>query len=236
MTSLRSAIAKAYGDPSVDVIERIQAVLDGSLAGGSVVSRLDGSTHQVYPVGIGRAEGQALAELVLREGATDTIEIGLGYGISTLFICRALVTRAERVHHIALDPNQSTRFANCGLQMLEDAGVSHIVEHVAEPSEIALPRFVEQGRRFDFAFVDGNHRFDGVFIDFAYLRRLLEPGRMIVVDDYQLPGVRRAVSFFVSNLRWTVESVSTEDPRHHWAAIRTAMTPDERPYDYFAEF
>jgi predicted O-methyltransferase YrrM len=220
----------------MDVVERIQGVLDGSLAEGSVVSRLDGSIHEVYPVGIGRAEGEALSDFVLREGATDPIEIGLGYGISTLFICRALVTGAERVHHIALDPNQSTRFANCGLQALEDAGVSNIVEHVAQPSEIVLPRFLEQGRRFDFAFVDGNHRFDGVFLDLAYLGRLLEPGRMIVVDDYQLPGVRRAVSFFVSNLRWTVESVSTAEPRHHWAAIRTATAPDERPYDYFVDF
>jgi predicted O-methyltransferase YrrM len=236
MASFCSAIAKAYGSSSMEVIERIQAVLDGSLAEGSVVSRLDGSIHEVFPVAIGGAEGQALSEFVLREEATDTIEIGLGYGISTLFICRALVTRAERVHHIALDPNQSTRFADCGLQALADAGVANIAEHVAEPSEIALPRFLEQGRRFDFAFVDGNHRFDGVFVDLAYLGRLLEPGRMIVVDDYQLPGVQRAVSFFVSNLRWTVESVSTEEPRHHWAAVRTATTPDERPYDYFVDF
>jgi predicted O-methyltransferase YrrM len=229
-------IAKTYGSQSMDAVERIQVVLDRSLGEGSVVSRLDGSIHDVYPVAIGRAEGEALAGFVQRERATDTIEIGLGYGISTLFICRALVTAGEHVHHVALDPNQSARFANCALQVLEDAGVSDIAEHVPEPSEVALPRFLEQGRRFDFAFVDGNHRFDGVFLDLAYLGRLLKPGRMIFVDDYQLPGVRRAVSFFVSNLRWTVESVSTEEPRHHWAAIRTETMPDERAYDYFVDF
>jgi hypothetical protein len=35
----------------------------------------------------GAAEGEALREWVVRERATRTIEIGLGYGISALFIC-----------------------------------------------------------------------------------------------------------------------------------------------------
>ena len=44
------------------------------------------------------------------------------------------------------------------------------------------------------------------------------------------------MSFFVANFDWKVETVSTDDPLHHWAAIRTALTADERPYDYFVAF
>jgi predicted O-methyltransferase YrrM len=215
---------------------QVRGVLDRLLAEGSLVSRLDGSIHDVFPIGIGRDEGGALAEIVRREHATRTIEVGLGYGISTLCICEGLLSGSAPGRHVALDPNQSTRFSDCGLQVLEDAGVREMVVHLPERSELALPRLLQAGERFDFAFVDGNHRFDGAFLDLVYLGRLLEPGRLIVVDDCQLPAISRSVAFFVTNLSWTVEDRSTDDPQHHWAAVRTATGADERPYDFFVEF
>jgi predicted O-methyltransferase YrrM len=54
------------------------------------------------------AEGQALRRWVVSERATRTIEVGLGYGISTLFICDGLLEVADpAAHHIAIDPYQS---------------------------------------------------------------------------------------------------------------------------------
>ena len=92
------------------------------------------------------------------------------------------------------------------------------------------------GRRFDLAFVDGNHRFDGVFVDLVYLGRLVRPGGIVFVDDYQLPAVARAASFFVTNLGWTIEEVSTADEHHHWAVLRTSAAPDTRRFDDFVDF
>ena len=98
------------------------------------------------------AEGEALRDWVLREGATRTIEIGLGYGISALHICEGLLGNANpEARHLALDPYQATRFADCGLQFLEEAGVAEIVEHYAEESQIALPRFLGEARSFHLA-------------------------------------------------------------------------------------
>jgi hypothetical protein len=108
---------------------------------------------------------------------------------------------------VAIDPFQATRFSGCGLQFLEDAGVSGLVEHRAERSEVALPRLLGEGRTFDLAFVDGDHRFDGVFVDLFYLGRLVRPGGVVFLDDYQLPAVERAASFFLANLCWKLEEV-----------------------------
>lgn len=109
-----------------------------------------------------------------REGAVRTIEIGLGYGVSALFVCEGLRTNGDpTARHVVVDPYQATRFANCGLQFLEEVGVAALVEYHPEQSQIALPRFVGEGRSFHLAFVDGNHRFDGVFLDLVYLGRLL---------------------------------------------------------------
>jgi predicted O-methyltransferase YrrM len=204
---------------------------------GTAVARSDGTLHSLFPVAIPAAEGEALRYWVTREGASHTIEVGLGYGISALFICEGLLANGDpAARHVALDPHQATRFAGCGLQFLDEAGVAELVEHHAEESEIALPRFVGEGRRFDLAFVDGNHRFDGVFLDLVYLRRLVRPGGIVFVDDYELPAVARAASFCLTNLGWTLEDSSTNGELHHWAALRTSRDPDTRPYDYFVDF
>ena len=105
-----------------------------------------------------------------------------------------------KAQHVAIDPYQTTGFKDCGLQFLADGGVASLVEHHSELSQIALPRFLADGRRFDFAFVDGSHHFDGVFVDLFYLGRLVRPNGIIFVDDYQLPSVARAVSFYLRNL------------------------------------
>jgi hypothetical protein len=99
-----------------------------------------------------------------------------------------------------------------------------------------LPRLVAEGRRFDLAFVDGNHRFDGVFLDLVYLGRLVRGGGIVFLDDYQLPAVARAVSFCTTNLRWTVEEVSPPDELHQWAVLRTPAAPSERRFDHFVDF
>ncbi|MCY3637989.1 MAG: class I SAM-dependent methyltransferase, partial [Chloroflexi bacterium] len=170
---------------------------------------------------------------VCREGAVHTIEIGLGYGVSALHVCEGLIMNGNPgARHVVLDPNQLRRFSDCGLQVLEDAGVRQFVEHYAELSEIALPQFLKEGRSFDLGFVDGNHRFDGVFLDLFYLGRLVRKGGILILDDYNLPGVRRAVSFFVSNLDWKIEDTIDD----YAIVLRTARQADERDFRYFVEF
>jgi len=58
----------------------------------------------------------------------------------------------------------------------------------------------------------------------------------VVVDDYQLPAVARAASFYLTNLGWSLEAVSPVDDLHQWAVLRTSTVPDTRPFDYYVEF
>jgi len=216
----------------------VRSVIERLVRDGTAVARSDGTLHSLFPVAASAAEGEALREWVLQEEATRTIEIGLGYGISALHVCEGLLGNASEAtaRHVVIDPYQARRFSDCGLQFLDEAGVAEMVEHHAEESQIALPRFLGEGRSFDFAFVDGNHRFDGVFVDLFYLGRLVIPKGIIFLDDYQLPGVARAASFFVSNLGWALEEVSAADDLHQWAALRTSAVPDTRPFDHYVDF
>jgi predicted O-methyltransferase YrrM len=216
---------------------RVRRVLARLVREGSAVARRDGTVHRLFPVAVGPAEGEALRRWVIAEGAARTVETGFGYGVSALFICEGLLTNGDPgARHVVIDPHQATRFADCGLQFVDEAGAAGMVEHLSAESLIALPRLLGEGRVFDLAFVDGNHRFDGVFVDLVYLNRLVRPGGVVMLDDYHLPGVARAASFFRTNLGWTLEEASAPDGRHRWAVLRTSRAPDNRPYDYFVDF
>jgi predicted O-methyltransferase YrrM len=188
------------------------------------------------PVAIGPEEGAALREWVVREGARRTLETGLGYAVSTLFICEGLLANGPGARHVAIDPRLPNSHVDAGLRLLEDAGVRELVEFHAEGSEVVLPRLLAEGRSFDLAFLDGNHRFEGVFLDLVYCGKLLRPGAVVFADDMQLPAVRRATGFCTSNLEWTVEDDGREG-EHEWVVLRTGP-PDayDRPFDSFTEF
>lgn len=214
-------------------VQKVRRVIERLVHDGSMVARSDGTQHSIFPVAVSPAEGEALRNWVSREGAVQTIEIGPGYGISALHICEGLLMSGNpTARHVVLDPNQSERFSDCGLQVLEEAGVRQLVEHHSELSEIALPQFLKEGRRFDLGFVDGNHRFDGVLLDLFYLGRLVRKGGILILDDYNLPGVRRAVSFFLANLGWTVEDAIDD----YAIVLRTAAQADKRDFRYFVDF
>jgi len=222
----------------------VREVRERLFAAGAVRARADGGRRELFPVAIGLEEGLALREWVRREHARRTLETGLGFAISTLFICEGLLANGPDGQHVASDPYQfrslpfhRTTYAGLGLQILEEGGVSDLVEFHAEESQIVLPRLLAEGRRFDLAFLDGNHRFEGVFLDLVYSGRLLKQGGIVFVDDFQLPGVRRAVSFCVANLGWVVEDEGEEGDIHKWIVLRTG--PNDvfvRPIDQFVEF
>jgi predicted O-methyltransferase YrrM len=160
---------------------------------------IDLAPHSVEP-----EAGAALRDLAVEEQAEWTIEVGLALGMSALFLCQALLPLGGR--HVAIDPFQKESWNGAGLRTLREAGVEDLVEVIEEESHLALPRLVSEGREFDLAFVDGDHRFEGVFLDLYFMTRLVRPGGLVVVDDMWMPAVRTAVAYVERNLAVTMET------------------------------
>jgi len=77
-----------------------------------------------------------------------TLETGLGFAISTLFICEGLLVNGPEGRHLAVDPYQfeeleshRTTYAAVGVQVLEDAGLSDVVEILGEESRSSCRGF-----------------------------------------------------------------------------------------------
>jgi predicted O-methyltransferase YrrM len=183
--------------------ERLSAQLAEAYERGSVRTQA-GDAIELSPHSIERDQGEALRELTVAEGAEQTIEVGFALGMSALFLCQAVIPRGGR--HVAIDPFQWSSWGGAGLRTLEDAGVGAQVELIEEESQLALPRLVSEGRSFDLAFIDGDHRFESALLDLYFMTRLVRPGGLIVMDDMWLPSIRTAVAYAERNLELALEA------------------------------
>lgn len=178
-------------------------MLPQSLSNRILLSILDSKTvtdkaGNVYPLhsNITKEQGHFLWQLMQDNEIQHSLEIGCAFGISTLFICDSLSSKPNP-RHVIIDPNQSTLWHGVGVSNLEKAGF-HFYKLIEKPSEFALPQLVERGEVFDFAFIDGLHRFESVLIDFFYTDLLLREGGVIAFDDVTYPAVNRALRYILN--------------------------------------
>jgi len=168
---------------------------------------------------ISAEEGSFLQETVRRADPKISLEVGLAYGISALYLCDALRIR-EGTRHIVVDPMQnaigdSDVFGNAwkgiGIANLRRAGYGDIVHLIEKPSYRALAELEMAGQRIDFAFIDGFHTFDFALIDFFYVDRMLQVGGIVTFDDTNWPALQRVCRFIVTNRAYRVEGSCGQD-------------------------
>lgn len=148
-------------------------------------------------------ECDVLRDVLVAEGACAVIEVGLAYGSSALAVGEAVLTTCgRRARHVVIDPFQSAAYSNAGWELLRSAGLGATSRLLAEASSLALPRLLGEGFVADAAFVDGSHRFHEVFVDLYFLRKLVRPGGLVVLDDAGWPSVGGALAYFDLNLGW----------------------------------
>jgi predicted O-methyltransferase YrrM len=165
-----------------------------------VVPAAVGSPRVIRPIALTRERGTFLGDLCRREGARATLEIGMAWGLSTLFILEALVAnQAGPGAHVVIDPFQTAQFDRAALASVDALGLGPMIEFHEEFSEFQLPLLIKQGRVFDLIFIDGSHRFDGVFLDLVFADRLLRAGGVMVFDDTWSDPVFLACRFLATN-------------------------------------
>jgi predicted O-methyltransferase YrrM len=189
---------------TADVEERlrqVRAVRAELQAAGPKRSRpLHGDFERVA---LPAADCDILRDTLVAERARVVIEVGLAYGSSALAIGEALCsTGMAGVSHIVIDPFQATAYDNVGWDVLVAAGLAEHTIFVSEASSIVLARLMADGFTTDAAFVDGSHRFHEVFVDLYFLRKLVRPGGLLILDDAAWPSVATALRYFDLNLGW----------------------------------
>ena len=112
------------------IIERIYCTGKVEDAQGNVL-RHDSSV--TYETGI------LLYNFVRAVKPVRTLEIGMAYGLSTLFICQAHRDNGSGCH-TAIDPFEEERYQTIGLLNIERAGLRDVLRFYQAPSEQVLPQ------------------------------------------------------------------------------------------------
>jgi predicted O-methyltransferase YrrM len=191
-----------------------------------------------------------LRDLLISDRAETVVEVGLAYASSALAIGEALVAvDPPHPRHVVIDAFQDLEYHDVGWDLLQAAGLGGIATLIREWSSIALPRLLADGLVADAAFVDGSHRFHEVFVDLYFLRKIVRPGGLIVIDDDWTPSVRTALRYYELNLGWTalpdafaggtlrtIGDCPTGEAVPRCRAVRLADSLAEPPFTQFKSF
>jgi len=181
-------------------------------------------------VSLPNSDGDALRDLLLAESARVVIEIGLAYGSSALAIAEALAFKSTNgAAHLIIDAFQD-QFQDAGWNAIVAAGLTDVCSLLRDRSQLALPRLVAEGFVADAAFVDGSHLFHNVFVDLFFLRELVRPGGLVVLDDCHWPSVATAVRYFEINIGWRMEPIGRE------TRLRSYRLPNPKVEPSFERF
>ena len=128
--------------------------------------------------------GSALAQ----RHVVNYLEVGVYEGRMLAFIHWFL---GQRLEATVIDPwcepsvNSESKFLEIERRFLRNLGrIDAKVEVLKGLSWRLLPELVEQGKAFDLIYLDGNHLAWAVYLDLCFCISLLEPGGLIVIDDY----------------------------------------------------
>lgn len=169
----------------------------------------------------------------MAENARIVVEIGLAYGSSALAIAEALVSPGtEGAAHVIIDVFQD-QFHDTGWNTIVAAGLTDVCSLRRERSQFALACLVAEGFVADAAFVDGSHIFHNVFVDLFFLRELVRPGGLIVLDDCRWPSVATAVKYYQINTGWQAERIGRETRLRAWRLPNPKVEPS---FERFAPF
>jgi predicted O-methyltransferase YrrM len=171
-------------------------------------------------------EAEFIYDFIKSHGITRTLETGLAYAKSASYI---IASTNEK--HIAIDPFQDN-YQRLGLKNIEKLGFTPKLDFREDYSHNVLPKLLNEGKQFEFIFIDGDHKFDGEFVDFYYADLLLIDEGYILLHDTWMRSTRLLMRFIQTN-RKDYNRVSTGCRN---LALYQKMGKDHRDGMYFKEF
>lgn len=176
------------------------------------VEDCEGNFINPFPTATPYDTGVLLSQIVRQYNLQRTLEVGMAYGLSTLFICQAHYDKGIG-SHTAIDPfqnKQNKKWKSIGLLNIKRAGLEEKLRFFEASSYEVLPELLKRKETFDFAFIDGSHLFDYVLIDFFYIDKLLQVGGYIAFDDVWMPAVRKVLTFILRNKSYELVKLNTK--------------------------
>lgn len=158
---------------------------------------------------ISKGYGEFLYNLVVEKRLKKSVEIGLGYGSTALFVSAGhkVIGDADS-YHIAIDPKQGEKWNRVGVENIAKLDY-HRFKLIEEPSYIALPKLLSQlvkessGRkdvnRADLCIIGGWNEYQLSLLDLFYCDLIVEKEGYIAVTEEDKSASDELVKFISKN-------------------------------------
>lgn len=152
---------------------------------------------------VNKEEGKFLHNIIKKNLFKNVIEVGMAYGISSLYICSSLKETNGKL--ISIDPYQSSQWHNYGIKLIEKNELNNYHMLIENTSFVVLPELynkaVRTNKYYDMVFIDGWHTFDYTLIDFFYADKLINIGGYIIIDDIRHNSIKQLVDYLLVNYK-----------------------------------
>jgi len=142
---------------------------------------------------INKEEGEFIYNFLKDKKPKITLEVGLAFGFSAVYIMSA----TDSTHYV-IDAFQE-KYDNLGLKNVENNGFSNRLRFENDFSHNALPKLLKENVKLDFAFIDGGHKFDEIFIDFYYIDLLLNEKAYVLFHDAWMRSTQNVLAWIKNN-------------------------------------
>ena len=129
----------------------------------------------------------------------DVLEIGCYEGRATIFLCENVLE--ENVNYDVVDTFggtlEETGMAGTSKRLKKNDFIyKNFTHNISFHPQInfninrgfsqnILPNLAQQDKKYDFIYIDASHRADDTFVDAYYAHKMLNPGGLIIFDDFK---------------------------------------------------
>ena len=143
--------------------------------------------------------------LVKQYGFKSFLEVGTGRGYVTFCVAKAFYDMGVKGKILTMDITADENFFK-QLQNVFPKEWFENITFVKGPSQAVLAQLIEKGEKFDFAYIDADHSFEGTKADWEGTKVLVNSA--VLMDDYHLPskddpGIKCAD--FINTIDWDKE-------------------------------
>lgn len=138
-------------------------------------------TASIPEIDVSPTQGKLLYLLAKMKGAANILEIGTLGGYSSIYLAKALPREGKVV---TLEINEE--YAKVARQNIEKAGYEEKIEVIVGNALETLPELKNEGRLFDFIFIDADKPNNPAYLKWAI--QLAHSGAIIVADNVVRAG------------------------------------------------